>query len=189
MIVSLYRTLGIILHTVRADYDCVWWVFLLYQVLNRTFRSSALPYPKHGCRPLRGALVNMYIYKRSFFFSGIRSGVFFSSRPKYGIRGTGILGQIASFERRLRGAAPTPLATGILGRIASFERRLRGAAPTPLALPCPFRKSTWTWTDAERDKQEVAKISHAEKDFRRFRVYLNVCSAWMIYKIGIISKR
>ena len=26
--------------------------------------------------------------------------------------------------------------------IASFERRLRGAAPTPLALPCPFRTST-----------------------------------------------
>ena len=26
--------------------------------------------------------------------------------------------------------------------IAWFERRLRGAAPTPLALPCPFRTST-----------------------------------------------
>ena len=26
--------------------------------------------------------------------------------------------------------------------IASFERRLRGTAPTPLALPCPFRTST-----------------------------------------------
>ena len=25
---------------------------------------------------------------------------------------------------------------------ASFERRLRGAAPKPLALPCPFRTST-----------------------------------------------
>ena len=25
MIVSLYRTLGITLHPVRADYDCVWW--------------------------------------------------------------------------------------------------------------------------------------------------------------------
>ena len=25
------------------------------------------------------------------------------------------------------------------GQIASFERRLRGAAPTPLALPYPFR--------------------------------------------------
>ena len=36
--------------------------------------------------------------------------VFSSSRPQYAIRGTGILGQIASFERRLLGAAPTPLA-------------------------------------------------------------------------------
>ena len=34
------------------------------------------------------------------------------------------------------------LGTGILGQIASFERRLRGAAPTPLALPYPFRTST-----------------------------------------------
>ena len=28
------------------------------------------------------------------------------------------------------------------GQTASFERRLRGAAPTPLALPYPFRTST-----------------------------------------------
>ena len=34
---------------------------------------------------------------------------FFPSRPQYAIRGTGILGQIASFERRLRGASQTPL--------------------------------------------------------------------------------
>ena len=60
----------------------------------------------------------IYIFIRSFFVSGIGSG-FFASRPKYAIRGTGILGQIAL-----------------------FERRLRGAAPTPLALPCPFRTST-----------------------------------------------
>ena len=50
MIVSLYRTLGITLHTVRADYNCVWWLFSLYQVLNRTIRSAAVPYPNHGCR-------------------------------------------------------------------------------------------------------------------------------------------
>ena len=64
-----------------------------------------------------------------FFGDSVRR--FFSSRPQYAIRGTGILGQIAS-----------------------FERRLRGAAQTPLALPYPFR--TWpgsgTWT--ERDKRE-----------------------------------
>ena len=67
--------------------------------------------------------------------------------------------------------------------------RLRGAAPTPLALPCPFRTSTWTRTDAERDKREVAKIPHVEEEFREFWLHLDVCNAWMIYKIGVISKR
>ena len=58
------------------------------------------------------------MYKSFFGFRDlVRS--FFLSRPKYAIRGT-----------------------GILGRIVSFERRLRGPAPTPLALPCPFRTST-----------------------------------------------
>ena len=51
------------------------------------------------------------------FGDSVRS--FFSSRSQYAIRGTGILGQIAS-----------------------FERRLPGAAQTPLALPYPFRTST-----------------------------------------------
>ena len=64
-----------------------------------------------------------------------------------------------------------------------------GAAPTPLALPCPFRTSTRTRTDAERDKREVAKIPHVEEEFRKIRLNLNVCNAWMVYKIGIISKR
>ena len=73
--------------------------------------------------------------------------------------------------------------------IASFERRLRGAAPTPLTLPCPFRTSTCTQTDAERDKREVAKIPHVEEEFRNFWLKLNGCNAWMMYKIGIISKR
>ena len=41
---------------------------------------------------------------------------FFSSRAQYAILGT-----------------------GILGRIASFKGRIRGAARTPLALPYPFR--------------------------------------------------
>ena len=35
--------------------------------------------------------------------------IWFLSRPKYAIRGTGILGQIALLERGLRGAAPTSL--------------------------------------------------------------------------------
>ena len=42
-------------------------------------------------------------------FGGIWFGVF-PSRPQCAILGTGILGQIASFERRLRGAAQTSLA-------------------------------------------------------------------------------
>ena len=60
----------------------------------------------------------IYIYKTILWFQGFGQD-FFSFWPKYAIRGTGILGQIAS-----------------------FERRLRGATPTPLALPCPFRTST-----------------------------------------------
>ena len=51
-----------------------------------------------------------------------------------------------------------------LGQIASFERRLRGAAQTPLALPCPFRSwpGSGAWT--ERDKREV-------RQFLYFRLY------------------
>ena len=45
MIASLYQTLGITLHTVRTDYDCVWCFFLVYQALNRRIQSAALPYP------------------------------------------------------------------------------------------------------------------------------------------------
>ena len=48
------------------------------------------------------------MYDHFFFGDSVRS--FFSSRPQYAILGTRIIGQIASFERRLRGAAPTPLA-------------------------------------------------------------------------------
>ena len=43
--------------------------------------------------------------------------------------------------------------------------------------------------DAERDKREVAKIPHVEEEFRRLWLNLNVCSAWMVYIIDIISKR
>ena len=44
---------------------------------------------------------NIYIYDH-YFFRGFGQE-FLSSRPQYAIPGTGILGQIASFERRLRG--------------------------------------------------------------------------------------
>ena len=101
-----------------------------------------------------------YIHIKSLF--GFRDSVrsCFSSRPEHAIRGAGILCQMAS-----------------------IECRLRGAPSTPLALPCPFRTSTWTRTGAERDKREVAKIPHVEEVFRRYWLYLNVCSAWMIYNI------
>ena len=63
-----------------------------------------------------------------------------------------------------------------LGRIASFEHRLRGEAPTPLALPCPCCTSTWTRIGAERDKREVAETLTFEKVVSRLRLYLDVCS-------------
>ena len=50
MMVSRYRTLGIILQTIRADYGCVSWLFLLYQVLNRTIWSAAPALPE-ACVP------------------------------------------------------------------------------------------------------------------------------------------
>ena len=68
-----------------------------------------------------------------FFGDAVRR--FFPSRPHYAILGTGILGQIASFER------PSS-----------------GAAQTPLALPYPFRIWPGSGTWAERDKREVRKI-------------------------------
>ena len=51
-----------------------------------------------------------------------------------------------------------------LGQIGSFERRLRGAAaPSPLALPYPFRTWPGTGVGAERDKQKVRKKMYCER--------------------------
>ena len=50
-----------------------------------------------------------------------------------------------------------------LGQIASFERRLRGAAPSSLALPYPFRTWPGTGMGADRDKREVRKILYFEQ--------------------------
>ena len=116
-------------------------------------------YSSNTAIPIVLSVLIIHIHIQSFFHFRDSVRIFLSSRPKYAIRGTGILGQIAS-----------------------FEHRLRRAAPTPLALPCPFRTSTGTRTDAERDKRELAKMPHVEKDLPRFWLYLNVCSAWMIYK-------
>ena len=69
-------------------------------------------------------MIYKYMYDHSFW--GGFGQEFFPSRPQYAILGTGILGQIAS-----------------------FERRLRGAAQTPLALPYPFRiwPGSGTWAE------------------------------------------
>ena len=81
--------------------------------------SAALPYPKHGRRRVPAPMRSLCIYIYGILFVQGFGQEFFVSRLQYAIRGTAILGQIAS-----------------------FERRLRGAAQTPLALPCPFRTST-----------------------------------------------
>ena len=68
-------------------------------------------------------------------FGGDSVRIFFSCRPQYAILGTGILDQVAS-----------------------FERRLRGAAHTLLALPYPSRTWPGSGTWAEQDKREVRKF-------------------------------
>ena len=109
------------------------------------------------------------------FFSGIRSGVF-PFRPQYAILGT-----------------------GNLGRIASFERRLQGASQTPLALPYPFRTWPGSGTWAERDKREVRKIlyfgRYTPELFLDLGIYmqsfqLNEKQIWenIYFQVGIISK-
>ena len=82
------------------------------------------------CRLPCGTLV----YRMIILFVFIGSGIF-SSRPQNAI-----------------------LRTGILGQIASFERCLRRAAQTPLALPYPFRTWPGSGTWAKRDKREVCKF-------------------------------
>ena len=83
---------------------------------------------------------------------GIRSGVFFPSRLQYAILGTGILGQIAS-----------------------FEHRLRGAAQTPLALPYPFRTWPGSGTWAEGDK--VRKFLYSGRYTPELFLDLGICRA------------
>ena len=79
------------------------------------------------CRRPCGALEN--IYDHSFFYSA-RS--FFCP---------GLIMECSELE--------------FFCQIASFERRLWGAAPTPLTLPSPFRTLTYTRMDAERDKLQA----------------------------------
>ena len=76
-----------------------------------------------------------YIVYMIILFFGDLVRRFFPSRPQYAILGTGNLGQIAS-----------------------FEHHLRGAAQTPLALPYPFRTRPGSGTWGKRDKREVRKF-------------------------------
>ena len=86
-------------------------------------------------------------------FGGNSVRSFLPSRPQYAILGTGILGQIAS-----------------------FERRLRWAAQTPLALPYPFRTWPGSGTWAERDKREVRNFFVFSAVYARA-----ILGSWHIY--------
>ena len=79
---------------------------------------------------------------------------FFPSRPQYAILGTGILDQIAS-----------------------FARRLRGAARTSLALPYPFRSWPGSGTWAEREKREVRKFLYFGRYTPELSLVLGICRA------------
>ena len=71
------------------------------------------------------------------------------------------------------------------------RKSFRVAAPTPLALPYPLGTSTWTRMDAERDKEgrSCKNIAFWGGNLATSVVsYNNVCSVWIIFKIGIISK-
>ena len=65
MIISLYRTLGIILHTARADYDLCGDVFHSTKYFLEKFGALLCPTRSMGtveCRHPCGALVYIYIY-------------------------------------------------------------------------------------------------------------------------------
>ena len=64
-----------------------------------------------------------------------------------------------------------------LGPIAPFERRLRGADPTPLALPYPFRTWPGSGMGAERGKRKVAKMLYFEEVLSSLRLDFDVCRA------------
>ena len=110
--------------------------FFLVEVLPSPTRSIGA-----GVAGAHAKRFYLYIYNYSFFLrAGIWSGYFFR------------LGGSRGFSE-----------LEILSQIASFERRLWGAAPTPLILPYPFGTSTCTRIEVERDKREVRKNSYFER--------------------------
>ena len=64
-----------------------------------------------------------------------------------------------------------------IGQIASFERRLREEASTPLALPYPFCTSMRTRIDAERDKREVRFFLYFGRFTPELFLDLGICRA------------
>ena len=78
------------------------------------------------------------------------------------------------FSSRPQPAIP---GTEILGQIASFQRRLRGAAQTPLALPYPFRTWPGSGTWAERHKREVRNFLFFGRYTPELFLNLRICRA------------
>ena len=76
--------------------------------------------------PMRSPCKYAGVYDHSFLGDSVWS--FFSSPPQCAIFGTGIFGLIASFERRLRGAAQSPSPCRI--RSAPGRDRVRGLSET-----------------------------------------------------------
>ena len=116
--------------------------------------------------------INIYTI---FLFGGDLVGSFFPSRPQYAILGIGILGQIAS-----------------------SERRRRGSAQSPLALPYPFRIWPGSGTWAERNKRKVRNFlyfgRYTPELFLELGIFLqslnkkNTNMGKHFFQVGIISK-
>ena len=68
---------------------------------------------------------------------------------------------------------------------AVFGGRLK--RPLPCRIRSAPRHERGRMPGETSEKLQI--ISHVEEQFLRFWLYLNACSAWMIYEIGIISKR
>ena len=164
MIVSLYWTLGITLNTVRADYDCERWLFLLYKILNRTIRITALPYPKHRCRrmPAYIYIIYIYIYDLSFLFG---QQFFFVSASVCDSR---------NWNPRSNRFVRSPSSGG------------GSNAPRPaLSVRHLDVNADGCWARKTRSCKNIVFWNV----IFRLRLYLDVCSVWMISKFGIISKR
>ena len=99
--------------------------------MNQTIRSAALPYPKHGCRRMYAGTHTepLYIDIMIHFFEGTGIGQeLFSSRPHYGILGTGI--SRSNRFVRAPSSGPSPCL------IRYVLRRERGWTPSETSEEC-----------------------------------------------------